>query len=136
MNGRDKTKDQMYEKIIDLAEFFNAISKRNDKENNVDIEIIKLYELEDIKKLTYEHMPLDTNIKGLVYYPEYSGRKYIFINSKNEQSHEGTSGYNRSDKNDRQDRSDRYPKHNKQQENTKRREKSQEDFSKNGSRKS
>lgn len=75
-----------YKKKMYLGSFmFEKLISNKDKSNNIILHISRPYELNEIKTLFNEHIALNLkthNIKGLTFYPQYSGTKLIYIFDK------------------------------------------------------
>lgn len=81
--GQDMTNDMIHHKIMNVSSYINAnLKDRNNSGNNINIVVNKLYELSEIDQLkeTMEKVG-GYDMKGLVFYPDISGTKLIFLDN-------------------------------------------------------
>jgi hypothetical protein len=92
-----------YKKKMYMCSFmFEKLVSNSDKSNNVSLHISRPYELNEIKTLFNETIGKNLktyNIKGLTFYPQYSGTKLIYIFDKQDEKYkneliEGTAKFN------------------------------------------
>lgn len=79
MHGKKLLKDKVRYKLINISKYLESIK---DKSSNIELIVNKLYNLRDISNLVSTIIPsskLSSCIKGLTFYPEYSGMKLIYL---------------------------------------------------------
>jgi len=69
---------------------FEKLISNTDKKNNIEINITRPYEMNEIKELFANDISLGIkklNIKGITFYPQYSGTKLIYIFDKQDEKY-------------------------------------------------
>lgn len=95
--GKNMLTDKIQYKIMNLVAYLKANLQVDDKMNNLNVTVNKLYELENIETLLKDIPTMKNyNIKGLSFYPEMSGTKLIFMLDNNVKTKEETNLMNTS----------------------------------------
>jgi hypothetical protein len=84
--GRDMTKDKLNLKLLNVVEYLK-INYDNEKDNNLDLEVNKIFELNNFDNFIDNILPKVKNLKyrGICFYPEISEIKLIFnLNNSNQ----------------------------------------------------
>lgn len=82
--GRDHTDDKLYNKLINMQNYVKQNLNDDNNMNNLHLIINNIYSMKDIDKVITEYIPkLKHNkyVKGLTFYPDRSGTKYIYLYS-------------------------------------------------------
>jgi len=79
--GQDFTQTSIDNKMFTLKKYLESNYNSNDKMNNMTLILNRLYEMKEIDHVVKSVIPSikDFQIKGLCFYPEISGTKFIFL---------------------------------------------------------
>jgi len=79
--GVDMTNTTINSKLLSVSTYFNTNYRRDDRENNLEVTVNKLFEMSDVGSLVTNVIPKisDFVVKGLSFYPEISGTKLIYM---------------------------------------------------------
>lgn len=94
--GNDLTQDKINFKLLNISTYLESYYKNDIQLNDITFFVNKLYEIYEIKKLVNDYIPkskLRTSIKGLVFYPEISGTKLIYLYNNCSQDKEKVTSY-------------------------------------------
>lgn len=81
LRGNDVSADKITNKMLNFGTYLDTVKQDSNLENLVLI-INKLYQLKDIQQLINVYIPKSKylkSIKGVTFYPEYSGTKLIYL---------------------------------------------------------
>lgn len=85
LRGKHLSDDKISNKMLNITTYLdsvNQIAKTDTKMNNIVFIVNKLYELKDIQQLVNVYIPkskYNKSIKGITFYPEFSGTKLIYL---------------------------------------------------------
>ncbi len=124
--GANLSHDKIHNKIMNVAAYLESVSL-NKSMNNLELVINKSFSLSEIKTMVQTYIPNNIHhksIKGLAFYPEYSGMKYLYLfnnamvdsNSKPDDSAKFIQS-NKSDRLDQSNKSDRLDQSHKSDRN-------------------
>ena len=91
--GKDVTKDKLNFKLLNVVEYLRT-NYDTDKENNLELEVNKVFELDKFDNFIDIVLPKVKNLKyrGICFYPEISETKLIFnLNNSNQNSNQNSS---------------------------------------------
>jgi hypothetical protein len=79
--GKDLTNDQINHKMINIKSYIDANLKTDNKINNLELYVNKLYDLSEVETLLNVDIPKAKThpIKGIAFYPATSGTKLIYL---------------------------------------------------------
>lgn len=79
--GQDFTQTSIDNKMFTLKKYLESNYNSNDKMNNIVLILNRLYEMKEVDHVVKSVIPSikDFQIKGLCFYPEISGTKFIFL---------------------------------------------------------
>lgn len=85
--GKMMLNEKIQYKIINLVSYLNA-NLKNDQSNNLKLTVNKIYDVDQIDKLVNDDIPntKNINVRGIVFYPDISGTKLIFLFNNNKKS--------------------------------------------------
>lgn len=94
LRGKNMSNDKITNKILNITTYLETI-KQNTTINNIVFIINKLYPLNEIQQLVNLYIPkskYNKSIKGISFYPEFSGTKliYLYNNCSNENKSDDT----------------------------------------------
>lgn len=85
LRGKYLSDDKISNKMLNISTYLdnvNQTAKNDTKMNNIVFIVNKLYELKDIQQLVNAYIPkskYSKSIKGIAFYPEFSGSKLIYL---------------------------------------------------------
>lgn len=80
--GKNITDDDIKHKFMNVTEYLKSNMKTDNRINNLKLSINKLYEPSDIRELLKDmEKSKSIDLKGIVFYPNKSGTKLIFLNT-------------------------------------------------------
>jgi hypothetical protein len=77
-------------KMFSVSNMFEQLIESNNKINNIDLFVSRPYELNQIQSLFKDYIKPNIknyNIKGITYYPQYSGSKIIYVFDKQDEKY-------------------------------------------------
>ena len=77
-------------KMYSVSNMFEQLIETNNKINNIDLFVSRPYELNQIQSLFKDYIKPNIknyNIKGITYYPQYSGSKIIYVFDKQDEKY-------------------------------------------------
>lgn len=80
--GKPMMDDKIVNKMINIQEYLKAFYTQNFHLNNINFIVNTLYKSHEIKQLVDNYIPKSkhkNSIKGLTFFPEYSGTKLIYL---------------------------------------------------------
>lgn len=81
LRGKEVSSDKITNKMLNFMTYLETVKQDSNLENLVLI-VNKLYQLKDIQQLVNVYIPkskYNKSIKGITFYPEYSGTKLIYL---------------------------------------------------------
>ncbi len=81
LRGKEVSSDKITNKMLNFTTYLETVKQDSNLENLVLI-VNKLYQLKDIQQLVNVYIPkskYNKSIKGITFYPEYSGTKLIYL---------------------------------------------------------
>jgi hypothetical protein len=88
--GKSLLNTDYKKKMFLVSNMFEQLMEPNNKINNIDLFVSRPYELNQIQSLFKDYIKPNVknyNIKGITYYPQYSGAKIIYVFDKQDEKY-------------------------------------------------